>query len=576
MKGFGYIIEGFASGVMLLLFLGGAFLAYEAPATDWVDYRTEVSANDIGYVSQTSGDLDPLIEDGESRSIDSLFRGYTSAEMDVRSAHHNFPTGLTTIGVYVPEDDRQTISLTEQQSGDKCDGQLSELNSETDTILRTEDLAGSIEREHGTRLYLVQQDSGIGSGAGDDSPNTVYVDNGTSCQFATEDGPFLEEEMFFWGDRENDNSSSYYEVQSVNFADEEMEVWETELSGELSQRARRSDYRNQGMRFDGFNQSQLQSSLPYDIVVFHGNETIEIMDNNLMDINRILQSSPVVLVADIEEDDLDSGFLSTTGLRWVDLDMSSDHTVEFPDTVEGTGMEAYFDSVGCYSCDQLELNPGGKVSSSTDSYLTYENQHLVLEEGYDVSEWNLDGDLSPDFNADEEGLIESGCNQNHWSGDLTFPEEVSTEALTVFSTQLGLDDEDCDDDYAIQIDKNGDGVLGDPVLDQGTVEVNNREYVVSVNEDDVEFTYVGESTVEAVNYRDRFPDTDIEGFARIGNLTENGELGGETGENLVIMTALLFELGRSSESGSVDSEVQKIHSGLSNDVPYFFRTRWER
>lgn len=574
MKGFGYIIEGFASGIMLLLFLGGALLAYQPSATDWVDYRTEVSANDLSYVSEVTGDVERLVDDGETGSLETLYRSYSSGETSVETVEHDFLTEPLTAGIYVPEADRHTVSLTEVQSGDRCHGELSEI--EADDIFRTEAGSGSLEDEHGVRLYIAENPDSLEEFSSMDYG--IYVDNGTECNFATEDGPFLKEEMFFWGDRTNDEGSSYYEIPRIDTDNEEMDAWETELAGEIRERARRSGYRNQGMMFDGFNQTELQETLPYDIVVFHGNEQIEVMDNNPIEIERILQSSVVVLVADIEEDDLDSGFLSNTGLRWVDLDTPSDTTARFSDSVEGVRMNQHFNSVGCYSCGALEKEPGGTVSSSSGNYIDAEDQRLVLQNIYDTSDWDAGAVLNEDEDADEDNLLESECDPGHWSGDIEFAEEGSeTEELTVYSTELGLDETDCNNEYAVQIDFEGNGELSDPILEQGGVEIFDREYVVDVTGgEDVEFSYAGDSTVELVNYREQFSERDIEGFARVGNITENGELGGETGENLVMLTALLFEMGRSPSSGTSDAGVQTFESGISDDVPYSYSTRWDR
>lgn len=196
-KGLGYSIEVIAAIFVLLTFAAGSFSV--PPNQDWRDYQRQIAAQDLTYTLENTGHLPSFLEHADTGSIQTAMTTISDRDMAVSGTVHNLPILESRIGFNtLPK--RRFYQPLKSISGDRCEGDVEEIAPKSEYQVMTSDPSGALESSHGVRLYFADTDPKV-SGGWDGSRNydSVWVDNGTQCQFGAAEGPYYLDQFFFWG-----------------------------------------------------------------------------------------------------------------------------------------------------------------------------------------------------------------------------------------------------------------------------------------------------------------------------------------------------------------------------------------
>ncbi len=574
-KGVGYILEVTVAMMVLIVFVVGNSVI--SPSQDWTEHQNEITAQDLTYTLKESGDLEKFIQRREPGSIETTVSTITPRDIEVSGSIEGLPLNEIYMGFHTAESDRHTPSLLEDMNNDQCyqEGQLEELSSRGDgddpEIRRTEDT------KHGVYLYLVDidptdfdEDSGLDKG--------LWVDNGTRCQFADEDGPFLQDEFFQWGDSD-EGEYAFYEFKDADFDSSEFIIHNATHIMPIKEKLERSlNSIDTAQEFETFifDEKDIEE---YDIAGFYGQESVEEMNNDNSDeVEDFIANKPVLIVADIA-DELDTGFLSGTGLEEIDADIEEEPgNPIFDSNSNAQELELYFKGL-TGETSNIEIENTERISSSnpgetsTDPLL-YDNNQF-----YDTSEWNSENTGMEEIDSDSvEGVPDSACvdeDEDYAVTQGSFTFENSGETYEVISTDMATDSDDCGNLRALNIDINGDNDFSDkgPILTGESVELDGQDYNVFIeDESEARFEFDATRQVEIITYRDSFEEFSGERLAHIPYQEEYNDE-----ETKLIASVIYWLIREDMEFGDDDYSTSSSIVGSINDetsIPYRASIRW--
>ncbi len=590
-KGIGYALEALVATLTILIFSLGA-LQIAGPSQDWSEYQREVAAQDISYSMQSSGHLENFIQRGETGSIQTAITTISDRDMEVTGLVSNIPVYETSIGFYTKDDDRMSQSLT-SDLGD-CEGELIELeDSSDDPILKTE---GGYEDDSGVSLFF-----GNTEPTHTETPtgyDTLWVDNGTSCQFEESDGPFYTDEIFFWGDVNTEDGTDYFDFKEIE-ADETggeatfynatqpvriMEVFDRGVNQILTDTA-----------FDMVDFEQVDSN-DYDILVFREREVLDDIndnDNRIILEEHLLENTALFLM-NLEESDLD-GFISDAGFEWFPAGYEDGYqgeptTIDFSDASESKQIETFFEGLEG-ELSETNMGPPGKLISDEESTLE-PSRNTVYGPTESHTSSDLDVVVTDMEESDEEDQAPSSeCYDiNHnLDNDDALTEQNNVEfpdfgEVNVLSARLGSSSESCDlDERGVKLDTDQSGEYdSDLILNGEDIELGDRRYIMNAqnvegcdgNHECIEFLSPAESFVEIAPYRSSFDEFPGEKMM----FTGYQERYDENGRKLI--SAMLYWLRGNEYSfeGEEDPDgvSTTVHGSIDDEVylPYRLNLRW--
>lgn len=575
-KGIGYVIEAFVAAIVLFIF---AFSHHaEAPQDrDWNNFQDQVSANDLTYVMQKTGHTDKMVKRGQTGSIQTAFSALTENRMSISGTIENTPIGNSRVGFYTDSSDIITEELVEVTSGDPCHDHFQDVESEY-PVLRTQDNAGSLENLHGVRLYLADMDPTHPVDQNNQKDyDTLWVDNGTTCSFTASEGPHITDSYFSWGNETDSNPDTVYDFKRVT-KDDELVVYNASVPGRLKKEiGRSSNTLNVRTTFDSFNFSK--ENLNYDLIIFQSKSNLNTLNANSERMLEYQEEGSLLLMMDLKENDLETGFLNKTGLKWMNIDRDPSGTkTKFTDSFESEKTREYFKNLQCAECD-MELQLGGTISSSNGEYLTQGGKLLVGSNTlYETEKWSSAQDSMADVSDVPEGLPQNECGTATRS-DFDLPSKDGAESLTVYNVPLGSGDT-CAGLRGVGIDLDDDGDFNEDdesiYFSEDKIKINNRLYRVEIkSEDEVSFVFNGDNRVEFVNYRKEFPNSSIDRFARMSDISDGGLEESETKIASSVILWLLEDDHSFGDSGSTSMQTTSI-GGIKSDayLPYKMHLRW--
>ncbi len=574
-KGVGYILEVTVAMMVLIVFVVGNSVI--SPSQDWTEHQNEITAQDLTYTLKESGDLEKFIQRREPGSLETAVSTITPRDIEVSGAIEGLPLNEIYMGFHTSESDRHTPSLLEDMNEDQCyqEGQLDELSSRGDggdpEIRRSEDT------KHGVYLYLVDIDP---ADFGDDSglDKGLWVDNGTRCQFADEDGPYLQDEFFKWGDSDEDEYA-FYEFKDADFDTSDFTVHNSTHIMPIKEMLETPlNSINTAQEFETFifDEKDIEE---YDIISFYGQDSIEEMNTEeTEDVENFIENNPVLLIADIA-DELNQGFLSGTGLEQIDAEVEEDPGLPvFDSNSNSQELELYFKGLDGETSD-INIENTEQISSSNPGEastlpLLYDNTQY-----YDTSEWDSENTGMEEIDPGSvEGVPESACVEEDEDyavthGSFTF--DNSGETYEVISTDMATDSDDCGNLRALNIDLNGDSDFSDkgPVLTGESAEIDGQDYNVFIeDESEARFEFDATRQVEIITYRDSFEEFSGERLAHIPYQEEYNQE-----ETKLIASVIYWLIREDMEFGEDDYSTSSSIVGSINDetsIPYRASIRW--
>ena len=588
-KGIGYVIEGFIASLVIFIFVLGG-LTVTSSQENWEEYQDEIAAQDISYVMLQANYTDKMVAKGEKGSISTAFSALTDEKLQVSGSLDNSAAGTSQIGFYAPENKIIQENVTEVTAGDRCAGDLSEIESEPSSpILRTQNTTNSLERKYGVRLYISDNDPRSGSGFnGEEDYDTLWVDRGNNCQFSSSEGPLSTERLFEWSNNSISSLNRFYDFRKVTeSSNKKIVLYNATLGGKISKYSKELNQPlTTDLVMDSFNFSKTSLN-DYDILVFWGNKSLEGLNNNHRRVLEYNKEGSVLVASELELEDIENNsYLNKTGLRWVDLNYTKSGSPGFTGLSDSERLHYYFDSLNYDECDFNSMNSGGKVSSSNNqNYISDETLFSNPGTVYNTSNWDAINNSMIEGVSGPVGVKDSECDPSYSNGTFEFPtENGNTEEFDVYNTNLGKNE--CIGTKAISIDlnKNGD-VSGDDeglYFDGANITINNRMYKVNIESfSEVSFNYIGAKKVEYVNYRTSFPSQDIDKFARTGNLSDNGNLGGSDDKQIALTMALMQWMSEDEVSFGPEQNSYVSHQSIGSYgenpmIPYKLYLRWSR
>ncbi|MFB6204618.1 MAG: hypothetical protein ABEJ75_03155 [Candidatus Nanohaloarchaea archaeon] len=525
-KGIGYSIEAIAAMFILLAFAATAFQIPSA-AQDWRDYQRQIAAHDLGYTLQRTGHLSSFMKRGDTGALRTSVVAISSRELKVSGTVSNLPILETQIGYHTLPDKRFTQPLY-GMSGGSCEGGLEEIKSKSEApVLRTAS-SDTLTDLHEVKLYFADTDPKHSGGGFDGTVNydSVWVDNGTACQFSAAEGPHYLHDFFFWGNSTGPGETHFYDFKSINGNARQFTVYRADQVIRMRETMRKGvNGVDTDTTFDTFRFSGKDITV-YDLVVFRRAQSLDNIQNHRTELENFMEKGSVLLAMNPSQSQVTSGFIADTGLKWVDLGYSSPPggSIAFTETPLSSEVETYF--VGQKGDNSaVTLSPGAKISSSPGPQFTTREVMVYSPAGrYDTDEWNATNMNMNPTNTRPPGAPDTYCGE--WAtGSFSFP----TGTYDMVNTHLGTSASACNKlNYGINIDRNGDGDYGDidegPFLNGEVFTVEGRRYRLKTYPtrpgcDDgltcAEMVYAGAERVEVVNFRTTFSGFDGTRLARV-------------------------------------------------------------
>ncbi|PSG98889.1 MAG: hypothetical protein BRC29_02050 [Nanohaloarchaea archaeon SW_7_43_1] len=595
-KGVGYIIEVMASMLIMFGFIAGNVPS--DPATDWNNFQKEISAQDIMYTLEESGDTTNFIKEGETGSLVTAAETFSRGGIKLSGSIENIPLTEQVVGFNILENNRFNASLdTVQNLGDQCyqNDDLGELDSKDET-LRTEN------PKSGAYIYVLDTDPSTSGGT--KGYDTVWVDNKTRCQFSSSEGPYYKDEFIYWGDG---TGGDYWDINEIySDTDKKLELFNStqviSLRPELESRVNGMDT---GVVVDTL-AADREDLGSYDILVFRDRETIEngILNGNPKKIKDFMSAGSVLLMMDLEKTDFYGGgsFINDTGLKWVELPHKTGYRGNPGDSVGGSyGDNPAANEVETYfkgregDIGKINLTPSGNVTSSKDQDFKKSESILSTEEGsYRINNWNSTNSSMKNVdpsNVDSypsTACVEDGeTDRNLTKGTFEFEnyEDDNTVEYEVINTKLGEDKQFCQNNVrALNIDFDRNNNFGDkgegPYLNGESVTIKNKVYSVYFPSKTAirygnksTFVYTGNSNIENINYRTSFEGFEGRKLARIGYKDKYNQ------DEKRMISALIHWLSEdSAQFGEQARSVTSTESvgAVKEDVfiPYKISMRW--
>lgn len=580
-KGLGYSIEVIAAIFVLLTFAAGSFEV--PPNQNWDNYQRQIAAQDITYTLENTGHMASFLQHADTGSIQTAVTTISDRDMEVSGSVHNLPILESRIGFHTLPKRRYTEPL-KSLSGDRCEGDVEEIAPNSEYPVVTSDPAGTLESLHRVRLYFADTDPLVSGGwDGVRNYDSVWVDNGTECQFGASEGPYYLDEFFYWGNGTVDPApDTHYDFKSIDTSSNEFTVYDADQVVEIrNTMAEEVNGISTDTTFDTFRVDQKDITV-YDVIVFRERDSLNAIDSQRSKIESFMRDGSVLLLMNPTRPQVESGFLRDVGFEWVDLDITGgDQNTpsggSFSELSHSSDTETYFLGQNG-NPSTVSLTAGSKIASNMSS--TIASRRTLFHSDvlfYDRNGWNATNmnlvDTGPPV-----GAPSSSCS-NYADGMFSFPDNN----YYVLNTELGS----CTDVFGLSIDKNADGDVGDlgegPFLNGEVVNVDNREYTVRIysakagcadGKRCAEFVFTGSSRVELANYRTQFNGFRGERLARMAY-----EPSYSTGDRKMIASVLYWLRGdqRGFESRDDTTPIStSVIGSIDNNIfmPYKVNLRW--
>ncbi|MFB6245028.1 MAG: hypothetical protein ABEJ03_01645 [Candidatus Nanohaloarchaea archaeon] len=520
-KGAGYLIEGMVSVMVLLIFVSGALNTLSEESSQTTGIQEKITSSDATYVLKKTEKIDRFVERGETGSIRAVSSALTGERFDVSGSVKGSPTGRYFVGVFVEDDGGSSDSDGADQVRDwslnsnlpECNGDLEEINSESQ-ILRYEPSGGS----SADTLYFADADS-TDTGSGTDY-DTLWVDNGTQCQFLASEGPHRLGDFVKVAVEEGGTVyDRHYQLEAIRTSGSggTAVMYRSPLTHELKKRFSRLD--SASIQMDRFNFSETLSD--YDLLIFKDRKNLNEINNHQDKLLRYTRFGKTIFAMEKNNIQQSGTFLSRTGMETPDMSSrtrSGDHSIVFGTSELSQEIERYYGSLGpVEAIDGSELNPivSGQRFYSRNTVIAHDSKHL-----FDRDDWNVTVNASDTTNTDTapEGVPTTDCDDAYMRARKEFREDGGYEPLTIYSTKLSGTTADCDDTrFGISIDKNDDGDFTDPgeeeILEGERTVVNGRRYYANISShDSFELLYNGEPRKEVFSHTSSFETQNTAGF----------------------------------------------------------------
>jgi len=583
------MIEGIIAAVTIFIFAFGQTPA--ETAQDWSAFQDQITANDLSYTLKKTGDMNAILKRQHTGSLQTAVSSMTEQQLEISGTVDNLPLNDASIGFtstnYGGIQERHTDPIRDVQSGDRCSGDLEEIEEQDGTsIKRTEDPGD----HDGVVLYFADTDPQISGGTNSEVEyDTLYVDNQTRCQFSESEGPFYIDDFFRWNTSIS-GEYEYYDFKNVDGGSDQFTYYNATLPSDLKKRMNQPI---NGIRttqsIDTFNLATTNINT-YDLIVVRREEAIEHINATPDDEQKIgdfLKNKPVLVLANLSKSNVENGFIADTGLKWIDLSYSSQpNNYQFSESAASRKLETYFyGSNGDKS--ELDLPPGGKISSSNGESLTQEDPLLQARDGnYVIDPWNATNHSMEQVDPDSiDGKPESACygsdpSSNLTRGTFSFPDNSSDSDVEydVINAKMGKTSDECGVVRALSIDLDDDGIYTEegegPLFSGERIIVESKEYTIDVTENDsAQFIFSGNSNPEIINYRSSFEDFRGDQLARIGYKEDYSE-----NSMKLVSSTVYWLLGDTTEFGQEEpSSVSTTVLGSIDQntyMPYKVSLRW--
>lgn len=603
MKGLGYSIEAIVAILTIFLFSLGAVQVSESDQ-NWNNYQREVAAQDLTFSMESIGLTESFIRRGETGSLQTAMTTISDRNMEVSGILLQLPVNELQIAYFTLGDDRKIQTLTDVSTGDTCFGDLGEIQDfSSDPIIKTEN---DLEDKHDVTLYFGNTNSTSSSQR--PGYDALWVDNGTECQFDSDEGPHYIDEVFFWGDKDTVERNDYYDFKKIDWD-------ETSNSGEsvfynATQPVRISNSMRPGpnnietdITVEMVNKTDLENN-DYDAIVFRERDSLNrIIDEfNLM--NNLITDTPFMLLMDLQAGDIENNrFMNSTGISWIDLDYEDssysggEANASFSSEPKSVEIDTFY--TGLSGSDDFKLSPPGKVVSNTSDNLNPSRTIYSNTQRFDSSKWqrnstNMKNYTDPLLEPDRPN---SECYDNFnetseyplSNTTLTFP---GSNQVGVLSAKLGSNTKACNNliERGIKFDFDNDGSFeSDMYLNGEDVNINGVRYFIEANKNPTtnpSCDYWGECVnfipsirgsddfVELMVARDRFQNLDGSRFAMTGFKEQYNS------DQRKALSSTLFWLTKSEQTFEGEENPNDIDSisigSIEGEVylPYNVYLRW--
>ena len=493
-KGLGYALEAIIAMLTLVIFSFGALQIADFEQ-DWTQYQREVAAQDMAYSLETSGHTSNFVSRGETGSIQTAMTTISDRGMEVSGLISEVPVTELTIGFYADKpDERETVNIdTATDPGDSCEGDLGELEAfSSDPILETD---GGLESTYGVTLYF-----GNTNATGNARPgyDTLWVDNGTSCQFGNDEGPYYLDEIFYWGDDNTPAQSDYLDFKRIDSTSSEAEFYEATQPVEiLNQGAPGPNDIKTDLKPDMVDENDLRDN-SYDMTVFMGSssgpgDSLDFLDYNSGLAQDLIKESPMLLLMDLQsENDVNNNdFLSKTGIAWLGTGYKDGYSgnpaqAAFSSESESVDVETFYN--GLEGETNFQLSPPGQAISNKSDDVSPARTIYSNQERYDYSSLQQN-DTSMSSSSTDPVVPETYCgdisytnprpNDQHdlSEGSINFPNHGN---VNIKSVKLGQTESFCENQIERGIIFDFDNRL---YLNGETVKIGGIEYIVDANVD---------------------------------------------------------------------------------------------
>ncbi len=565
-KGAGYSIEAVLAALILFTF---AFGAVDSPeGKDWRQFQDQVAARDLTFMIKKTGDLDTFLRNSNTEAVQTEISQVSSRNLRVSGTVENLPLNEIQVGMHKMPSKIHVNNTVEVSSGDRCEGNLVSLDSNSEYPIRRTD-SEFLENRHNTRLYFADTDAQQPGGYnGEEDYDAVWVDNGTDCVFEEGEGPYYFDDIFLWGDT-GDPDSLHYEFKNFNDATGEFTVYEAPKAAKIS--SSMNEPLN-GIETDtvvdtvNFSTSNLEN---YDVLVFQENESLTRIELYGGKIRDLMSNTSVLMMMNMTRSDTQNSFIEDVGFKWTEMDLppSSNYDATFSNYGVSESIETYFLGLAGQQRD-ISLKPGGKVISNQGSTETSREDVLFARNiQYDADD--LDGTIDGTWST-----YGGGSCSGDTEADFEIPDgDYSTEIFAVKNVDTNT--AGCSGPRGIMIDKDEDGDLEGPFLGDEILIVNGRRYSPNINSNtDARLEFAGSRKVELVNHREVLEDIDGERVARIAYEDKYGE------EDINIISSTIYWLRGDTvifeASDQPSSLSTTVVGGINNRLfmPYRMDLRW--
>ena len=565
-SGAGYSIEAILASLILFVF---AMNAVQVPDFEgWSDFQREIAAKDISYTLKETGDLEQFLKNSDTGALRTTASSLSDVDASLSGTVEGLPINEIQVGFHNTPETIHWEDTVPVQEDDPCAGDIEVIEDSSESeIRRTVNGTGTLEDKYGVRLYFADQDPSIPDGFdGETNYDSIYVDNGTQCIFRNEDGPYYMEDIFYWGNKSDDNPSGFYEFKDYDNEDDRVNLFEADRAvrfGQILDRPINGIETDTSIETFNFTVGRLSD---IDVAVFSGAESLDRIEENEEAFREYMGDGSALFLMNLTEDDVERPIVQDIGFQWMDLPVGDedDYSAAFSSFTESEHLETFYAGYGADS-DDISLAPGGKVVSGQGDTETSEDDLLFARNArYEVEQFN--------------GTIETGESWTEInSGEACEDREASFdfhgESKEVRNIDLAESGPECGEIRALKVEQ--DGEFSEPILENEVYVIDGRRYTPQIEDsEDAEFVFAGSDRVELINHRRDFED--LEG-QKIARAMEREEFSEDDRELLVSLIYWLrgdevrFEGGTGTTSLSTS-----VYGGIDEEVymPYSVKLRW--